>query len=105
MFSLEFGGVAPRNPSTNVGTMDAMPAPTALRLRKPRRVKCEREAFIESGSNFDYGGPLTEVALVGLAAIRCKGEKLQWDSAAGRFKNSDRANGMLKRTFRDGWTL
>jgi hypothetical protein len=58
-----------------------------------------------AGSDFSYGGPLTEVALLGLIAIRCKGEKLQWDSAAMKFTNSDRANRLLKRPFREGWSL
>ena len=58
-----------------------------------------------AGSNFDYGGPLTEIALLGVIAIRCKGEKLQWDATAMKFKNSDRANTFLKPTFREGWTL
>jgi predicted dehydrogenase len=58
-----------------------------------------------AGSDFSYGGPLTEIALLGLAAIRCKGEKLLWDAAAGRFKNSERANRMLKPVFREGWSF
>jgi predicted dehydrogenase len=58
-----------------------------------------------AGSSFDYGGPLTEIALLGVIAIRCKGEKLQWDANAMKFKNSDRANALLKPTFREGWAL
>ena len=58
-----------------------------------------------AGSPFDYGGPLTEIALLGVIAIRCKGEKLLWDAAKGRFTNSDRANRFLKPEFREGWTL
>lgn len=68
--------------------------------------------FIEScksgkpcGSDFSYGGPLTEIALLGLIAIRCQGEKLQWDSAAMKFRDNERANSFLRRAFRDGWTL
>lgn len=58
-----------------------------------------------AGSPFDYGGPLTEVALLGVIAIHCKNETLKWDSKAMRFTNSDHANKMLKPTFREGWTL
>jgi predicted dehydrogenase len=58
-----------------------------------------------AGSNFDYGGPLTEIALLGVIAIRCKGEKLRWDSVAMKFTNSDLANSMLKPVFRKGWEL
>lgn len=58
-----------------------------------------------AGSHFDYGGPLTEVALLGAIAMRCKGEKLQWDAAAMKFTNSERANRFLKPVFRNGWSL
>jgi hypothetical protein len=58
-----------------------------------------------AGSNFEYGGPLTEIALLGIIAIRCKGEKLRWDAAAMKFTSSERANSMLKPMFRRGWTL
>jgi predicted dehydrogenase len=58
-----------------------------------------------SGSNFDYGGPLTEIALLGAIAIRCKGEKLEWDSEAMKFSNSPRANSFLVPAFREGWAL
>jgi predicted dehydrogenase len=58
-----------------------------------------------AGSHFDYGGPLTEIALLGVIAIRCKGEKLHWDAAKMKFTNSPRANGLLKPTFRKGWKL
>ena len=33
------------------------------------------------------------------------GVTLNWDSAAMRFTNSDDANRMLKRTYRDGWAV
>ena len=33
----------------------------------------------KAGSNFDYGGPLTELALIGLIAIRTPDTKLLWD--------------------------
>ncbi len=58
-----------------------------------------------AGSPFAYGGPLTEIALLGAIAIRCKGEKLQWNGAKMKFTNSDRANRFLRPTFREGWTL
>ena len=58
-----------------------------------------------AGSHFDYGGPLTEIALLGVIAIRCKGEKLHWDGAKMKFANSTRANHMLKPSFRKGWRL
>jgi predicted dehydrogenase len=60
----------------------------------------------KAGCDFaDYGGPLTEVALLTIIAGRLAGQKLQWDGAAGKFTNSDEANGMLMSHFREGWSL
>jgi predicted dehydrogenase len=58
-----------------------------------------------AGSNFDYGGPLTEVALLGAIAMRFPGVELQWDADGMRFSNSEEANTMLAIEYRDGWTL
>ncbi|HEX7859390.1 MAG TPA: Gfo/Idh/MocA family oxidoreductase [Verrucomicrobiae bacterium] len=58
-----------------------------------------------AGSDFSYGGPLTEIALIGVIAMHFKGEKLQWDSARGRFTNNRKANQFLKPDFRRGWKL
>ena len=59
----------------------------------------------QAGSNFDYGGPLTEVALLGAIAIRFPGQTLQWDAKATRFTNYDAANAYVNPPYRDGWTL
>ncbi len=59
----------------------------------------------KAGSHFDYGGPLTEVALLGAIAMRNPGVALQWDSEAMRFANCEQANEMLRIDYRDGWTL
>ncbi|MGE5608207.1 MAG: gfo/Idh/MocA family oxidoreductase, partial [Bacillota bacterium] len=58
-----------------------------------------------SGSDFSYGGPLTEIALLGIIATRMLGQELQWDSKAMRFTNNDQANQFVKPTFRKGWEL
>jgi predicted dehydrogenase len=58
-----------------------------------------------AGSDFEYSGPLTEIALVGLIAIKCKGQKLQWNSEKMRFTNNAEANRWLKPEFREGWAL
>lgn len=59
----------------------------------------------QAGSNFDYGGPLTELALLGVIAQRFPGETLRWDAAAMRFTNIDAANAYVSPTFREGWSL
>ncbi|MHC4433445.1 MAG: Gfo/Idh/MocA family protein [Planctomycetota bacterium] len=38
----------------------------------------------KAGSNFDYGGPLTELARLGIIAIQRPGEKLEWDAAVSK---------------------
>jgi predicted dehydrogenase len=57
-----------------------------------------------AGSNFDFAGPLTEVVLLGCAAIR-SGEKLEWDAANMRFPNVPAADEFLRRPRRKGWEL
>jgi len=57
----------------------------------------------QAGSNFAYGGPLTQCGLLGMVAIRFPGEKLLWDNAAGRFTNHEHANAHLRTQYRAGW--
>lgn len=59
----------------------------------------------QAGSNFDYGGPLTEIGLLGLIAIRFPGTTLQWDAENMRFSNCDEASACITPQFRPGWTL
>ncbi|HUT09585.1 MAG TPA: Gfo/Idh/MocA family oxidoreductase [Thermoguttaceae bacterium] len=59
----------------------------------------------QSGSNFDYGGSLTELGLLGAIAIKYPGVKLAWDTAATRFTNNDEANQYVNPPYRQGWTL
>jgi hypothetical protein len=59
----------------------------------------------QGGSSFDYGGPLTEVGLLGAIAIRFPGEELRWDAAAVRFTNHDAANALVAPPIREGWSL
>lgn len=59
----------------------------------------------KAGSDFSYGGPLTEVALLGVIAIKLAGTKLEWDAKAVKFKNSSEANHFLNPPYRKGWSL
>ncbi|OUW15888.1 MAG: hypothetical protein CBD18_07995 [Opitutales bacterium TMED158] len=56
-------------------------------------------------SNFSYGGPLTEMALLGVLAIRMPNQRLEWDAKAMRFTNHEGANELVHPPYRDGWTL
>jgi hypothetical protein len=59
----------------------------------------------QATSNFDYGGPLTELGLLGAIAVRFPTQQLHWDAAAARFTNLDDANVYLNPHYRPGWTL
>jgi predicted dehydrogenase len=57
------------------------------------------------GSNFDYGGPLTEVAMLGDIALRMLGTELTWDPEHMSFPSHPFANQYLHMQYRDGWAL
>jgi len=59
----------------------------------------------KAGSNFDYGGALTQVGLLGLIAIRFPGQTLKWDAKQARFTNHAKANALVQIPFRKGWSL
>jgi predicted dehydrogenase len=74
------------------------------------RVKSHQQDWIsairegkKTGSNFMYGGPLTEIALLGVIATRLLGQELRWDG--GPFRKNDDANALMKPEFRRGWGL
>ena len=58
-----------------------------------------------ASSNFDYGGGLTELALLGVLAARMKNRKLYWDSENLRITNDEEANALVKPEYREGWAL
>jgi predicted dehydrogenase len=58
-----------------------------------------------AGSNFDYGGPLTQVALIGLIAIRFPNQTLQWDNKAMKFTNHKAATALVNSVYRSGWKV
>lgn len=64
---------------------------------------CKRGS--EAGSNFNYGGPLTEIALLGLLALRFPGEELAWDSQNLRVSNLPAANSWINPPRRPGWEI
>jgi predicted dehydrogenase len=59
----------------------------------------------KAGSDFSYGGPLTEIAMLGVIAIKLAGTKLEWDAANMRFTNSPEANAFVNPPYRSGWSL
>jgi predicted dehydrogenase len=56
-------------------------------------------------SNFDYSGPLTEIVLLGVLALRSPGRRLEWDSENLKVKNAPELNQFVHTEYRKGWTL
>lgn len=54
--------------------------------------------------DFDYGGKMMEMMLLGLVAYRV-GKKIKYDGASGQVPDCPEANDLLRRTYRPGWTL
>lgn len=48
-----------------------------------------------AGSNFAYGAALTEIALLGMIALRFPGQRLEWDATNARFRNSREASALV----------
>jgi len=59
----------------------------------------------KAGSDFSYGGPLTEIAMLGVVALKMPGTKLQWDAQGMKFTNCPEANAFVDPPYRKGWTL
>jgi predicted dehydrogenase len=59
----------------------------------------------QAGSPFAYGGPLTEIALLGVIAIHFPGQELVWDAEKMRFTNHEEANAYVAPPYREGWKL
>lgn len=58
-----------------------------------------------ASAGFEYGGALTEMALLGVLAMQVKDERLYWDSQKLEIKNNDKANAIVRPAFREGWAL
>ncbi len=59
----------------------------------------------QAGSNFAYGGPLTQAALIGAIALRFPGQTLEWDDKYMQFTNHPEANAFVNPAYREGWRL
>jgi predicted dehydrogenase len=59
---------------------------------------------LKTSCDFDYGGRMIEMMLLGLVAYRV-GRKISYDGKGGRVTDSEEANALLRRTYRPGWTL
>ena len=80
--------------------------------RKIPRVKNHHSNWIDAirnhgkaGSDFSYGGPLTEIAMLGVISLKSPGVKLEWDSEKLHFPNHPEANQYIDPPYRKGWKL
>lgn len=58
----------------------------------------------QTGSNFDYAGPFTEIVLLGNVAYRI-GETIEYDPEKGKVTNVAKANDLLSKSYRKGWEV
>lgn len=52
---------------------------------------------------FQQSGPMTEAILLGTVAVRTPNQWLEWNAKDMKIPNNSQAEGLLKRTYRDGW--
>ncbi|MBK8945951.1 MAG: Gfo/Idh/MocA family oxidoreductase [Ignavibacteriae bacterium] len=65
----------------------------------------EGKNAIPASSNFEYGGALTEMVLLGMIAIQVKDKNLKWNANEMKFENNDEANNLINTQYREGWKL
>ena len=58
-----------------------------------------------ASSSFEYGGPLTEMVLLGVLAIRMKDRRIEWDAENMRINGDDEAQQLVDPPRRKGWEL
>ena len=56
-------------------------------------------------SHFGYAGPMTEIVLLGVLALRSPGRRLEWDSSDLRVKNAPDLNRYVHSEYGKGWRL
>jgi predicted dehydrogenase len=59
---------------------------------------------LKTSCDFEYSANMIEQMLLGLVAYRV-GKKIDYDGKTGRVANSPEANELLRRKYREGWTL
>ncbi|MGO9109226.1 MAG: Gfo/Idh/MocA family protein [Thermoguttaceae bacterium] len=84
------------------------PAPTIPRVPSGNHQRDWVDAIRngrKAGSDFSYGGPLSELAMLGVIAIKMAGTKLEYDAPNARFPNCPEADKHVNPPYRTGWTL
>ena len=68
-------------------------------------IDCCLKGDKKPSANFDYAAPLTEAVLLGCLASVFPNEDLTWDSPGLKIPNSEAANALVKRPYREGWVI
>ena len=88
------------------GFIDMMGQTATPMLRRPEtalNLLTQGITTINAGEGTS-AAPLNETMLLGIVAMRT-GKPIEYDGAAGRVTNSEEANALLGRTYRNGWAL
>ena len=59
---------------------------------------------LKTACDFEYSGNMIEQMLLGMVAYRV-GKEIEYDGAAGKVTNSPEGDALLRRAYREGWTL
>jgi len=58
----------------------------------------------KAGSHFEYGARLTEIALLGVLAVRTR-KRLEWDATSLKVTGLPEADEIIRGTYRKGWEI
>ena len=65
---------------------------------------CKQGKPADAKAGFDYSGPFTEALLVGNLAVRLQ-KRVEWDSVAMKATNAPEADGLIRKTYRNGFGI
>lgn len=99
-------GDAPRLIPEKLMNEAARPPKTIPRVQGTHEQEWARacKAGVKAGASFEYSGPLTEICLLGNVAKRLD-TRIYWDSANMKVTNNPEAEPLIRRPYREGWSL
>jgi predicted dehydrogenase len=102
---LSMTGAVPRLFPEERASAFEKPAPTLPRSKGHHRDWLDAiKGGPPAGSNFAYGARLTEIVLLGVAALRT-GQTIDWDAANLKAHGLPEADAVIHETYRKGWEL
>jgi hypothetical protein len=99
-------GEAPRIIPEKLMQETARPPETIPRIQGTHEQEWARacKAGTKAGASFEYSGPLTEICLLGNVAKRLDA-RIYWDAANLKVTNNPSAEPLIRRPYREGWSL